>query len=67
MHHKDSSSSVAFVEYQNQYFASNVLTTLNGYQLSNNSRIRIEFAKAKMGESNNNAGMATNGRVKTTV
>ncbi|KAI6178411.1 hypothetical protein M3Y98_00497800 [Aphelenchoides besseyi] len=51
MHHKGNSS-VAFVEYQNVALASSVLHGLQGYQLSNGSQIRIEYAKAKMNESN---------------
>ncbi|CAD5207108.1 unnamed protein product [Bursaphelenchus okinawaensis] len=54
MHHKGSSSSVAFVEYITVHHAAIALQGLQGYQLNNGNSIRIEYAKAKMGETNNN-------------
>lgn len=68
MHSKENASSVCFVEYQNVQCATLVLMGLQGYQLSNQSCIRIEYAKCKMGESNNNnaANAATiSSRIKT--
>ncbi|CAD5210336.1 unnamed protein product [Bursaphelenchus xylophilus] len=54
MHHKGSSSSVAFVEYLSVHHAAVALQGLQGFQLGNGNSIRIEYAKAKMGETNNN-------------
>lgn len=67
MHSKENASSVCFVEYQNVQCATIVLMTLQGYQLSNQSCIRIEYAKCKMGESNNNnaANATIASRIKT--
>ncbi|KAI6241299.1 hypothetical protein M3Y99_00355400 [Aphelenchoides fujianensis] len=48
MHHKGNS----FGGYQNVSLAASVLHSLQGYTLNNQSQIRIEYAKAKMGEGN---------------
>lgn len=60
MHHKGSSS-VAFIEYQSVQQATAALHNLQGYQLSNGSQIRIEYAKSKMGEGGGGATMTSNG------
>lgn len=62
MHHKGNST-VAFVEYSTLHNAALALQSLQGFQLNNGNSIRIEYAKAKMGENNNNI----NASIKTDI